>query len=250
MEQLIVSCRKSPENTTRFSESPFEAYDMAGKPVTLAEVWARLTGKTVCINVHGYRSPWNSITRASNELLMGHASVDSKYDACVMFAWPGSWAVAAGYMLATWRAKEAGERLRLFLEQLMGNASCTDIQAHSLGARVSLVALNTREPLGVGTLALTAGAVDQNALWNEFPAVLHQVNRVKIFYSVNDGVLKIAYRKVPWNWRSPALGFAGPYPTGANHPMAEKIQQYDYSEICLGHSDYRDLPKFYKDLNA
>lgn len=250
MEQLIVSCRKDRFNTTKFSDAPFEAFDMAGNPVALSEVWARLTGKTLSLNVHGYRSPWDSVTRAANELLMGHASARSKYDACVMFAWPGSWAVATGYVLATWRAKEAGERLRLFLEALQGQTEVTDIQAHSLGARVSLMALNTREPLSVGTLALTAAAVDCNALWDEFSEAVRQVGRVKVFYSGHDGVLKRAYRKVPWNWTSPALGCVGPYPSGVNHPMAHKIQQYDYTEICKGHSDYRDLPQFYKDLNA
>lgn len=249
MEQLIVSCRRDRDNTTAFSDAPFEAYNMLGAPVPMNEVWERLDHKHVCVNVHGYKSPWTAVTRASNELLMGHASAGSKYDACVMFAWPGSWAVATGYVMATWRAGEAGERLRLFLEQLMFHARGVDVQAHSLGARVSLVALNTCEALGVGTLALTAGAVDRNALWEEFPDVLRQVRKVKVFYSANDAVLKRAYRQVPWNWFTPALGYAGPFPVGGNHPLAHKLEVYDYTNVALGHSDYRDIPQFYVDLN-
>lgn len=250
MEQIIVSCRKTPENTTSFLEAPYEARALDGTPISADELWTRLRSKHVCVNVHGYKSPWSSVIRASNELLMGHASVRSRYDACVMFAWPGSWAVATGYVMATWRAKEAGERLQLFLEQLQMHANTTDVQAHSLGARVSLNALSAPVQLGVGTLALTAAAVDRNALWDEFAVVLRQVARIKVFFSKNDEVLKRAYRKVPWNWFSPALGYAGPFPLDATHPAAPKITVYDYTGVALGHSEYRDLPRFYRDLNA
>lgn len=249
MDQIIVSCRKAPENTTAFTSVPFEAFDMDTKPLDLETVWDTLAGKRVCVNVHGYKSPWASVLRASNELLMGHASARSKYDACVMFAWPGSWAVATGYLLATHRAKEAGDRFRLFLEQLNFNSAAhIDIQAHSLGARVSLTALNHYEPLA-NTLALCAAAVDTTALWDEFARVPRILRRVKVFYSQDDAVLGRAYRKVPWNWFSPALGFAGPHPPPDSHPMGHKIQAYNYTGIALGHSDYRDLPRFYRDLN-
>jgi pimeloyl-ACP methyl ester carboxylesterase len=249
MEQLIFSCRENPENTTRFSTAPFQVYDMHGKPVEHREAWDRLAHKYVSVNVHGYKSPWSSVTKASNELLMGHRSVGAKYDACVMWAWPGSWSVALGYVMATKRAKEAGERLRLMLDQLQFHAAGVDLQAHSLGARVSLVALDHHEPL-VGTLALCAAAVDATALWDEFSNVPKQVKRVKVFHSKDDDVLKKAYRKVPWNWFSPALGYCGPVPPGEAHPAAHRIKAYDYTGVALGHSEYRDLPRFYQDLNA
>lgn len=250
MEQLIVSCRKAPGCTTKHCGGPLEVYDMHGQRVTMADMWRRLAHKNVCVNVHGYRSPWQSVLTASNEILMGHKSVDSKYDACVMFAWPGSWAIASGYILSTWRTRESGLRFQLFLEQLMPLAASVDIQTHSLGARVALNALKNAGPLGIGTLALCAPAVDATALWDEFAVVTRNVRRVKVFYSGNDSVLANAYRKVPWNWFSPALGLVGPMPPGEDHPLWDKIQAYDYTGIALGHSAYRDLPKFYMDLNA
>lgn len=249
MEQLIFSCRKAPENTTGFAAGPFDVFGMDTKPVDLAKAWDMLAGKRVCVNVHGYKSPWGSVLTASNEILMGHASVGAKYDVCVMFAWPGSWAVASGYVLATYRAAEAGLRFRLFLEQLQEYGPLrVDVQAHSLGARVSLVALNTPEILA-NTLALCAGAVDSTALWDEFSTVPRTLRRVKVFHSKNDEVLKRAYRQVPWNWFSPALGYAGPTPAVQLHPMGHKIQVYDYTGIALSHSAYRDIPRFYRDLN-
>ncbi|WP_018609501.1 DUF726 domain-containing protein [Uliginosibacterium gangwonense] len=167
-----------------------------------------ITGKNICILVHGYNNEFFEVCDAYQIMETEiHTNLPNTYDEVIGYTWPGG-----DHKLEWWdaksRANAVARRFRQLLETLQNN-STIDIISHSLGARVSLKALKEASTTLVRNYYCMAGAVDNECLeYNEefFPA-LNSAGRIFVMHSARDEVLAAAYRAAELD---NAIGLFGP----------------------------------------
>lgn len=254
---IYVSCRRDFTSDHRFSERNIvREYSgtIAGPSVELTsdELAARAEGKHVVVLVHGYRNPIKTVdtayrqvvkTLADRGLLTGpEDGLQEQYGLAIGFAWPGFRTRVLGFVAARPSANRAGGYLRDLLEVLRRTARTTDVQTHSLGARVALQGLSTQDTLWVDNLMMTAPAVDNECLEpnEEFHEALASCARVFVYHSRNDAVLKV-YSAIA---ADRALGAKGP----ENKPVILDECPNVYVVDCAvvkHHSDYRKETRYF-----
>jgi hypothetical protein len=190
--------------------------DYAG--LALSELVASVQGRHVLIATHGFNvnradgiaclSNWGSI------LQLPPAS------AFVGLLWPGDsvWAHGLDYGVEARVADEAGVMIAGFVDANFATAASVSFASHSLGARVILSTISNMS-LPVRQVTIMAGAVDDNALTNEFAAAAGKIGKISVLSSAKDEVLRWAFPignlasgiiAVGHPWWHAALGHAGP----------------------------------------
>lgn len=107
--------------------------------------------------------------------------------------WPGdSWLPLVNYPFEGATANDCGKRLGRFCNLSLPRAGNISMLSHSLGARVALTAAEMMQKK-VDRICLTAAAVNNDALENEFSAALKNTTTIANLASLGDWVLKIAF---------------------------------------------------------
>jgi hypothetical protein len=152
----------------------------------------RVRGHDLVVATHGFNvsgdaglqslGAWESLCQ------MGSGAVyvavlwpgDSRFIPVIDYPVEGSVAVASGKLLAA------------FLNQYAGGASTISFVSHSLGARVLLETVRWLKPQ-VHRALIMAGAIEDDALTNEYRDVLPKIDRIMTLSSESDWVLQYAF---------------------------------------------------------
>ena len=208
-----------------------------------------LSGKKVLILVHGYNNDqieiydaYNSIEQTISTLLPG------KYDYIIGYAWPGgdsgkSW----------WYAKKKAEGAAQLFGELLNSLSCSaiDVMSHSLGAAVTLGALlQGQSKKLIRNYFCTAPAVDNESLepGRKYHNSLSVLDKIFIFHSVEDDVLRKLYTAAEWDH---ALGLRGP--EHRNFVLTrdgDGVFVANCKRVVKHHSDYKKCLPLYQYMQS
>jgi hypothetical protein len=183
-----------------------------------AAVRGLVAGRDVLFAVHGFATDQVYGMRMFSRL---NAQLALPSSSSVFFGvlWPGdSWLPFVDYPFEGSFAMDAGTRLARYINIWMGAARSISFVSHSLGARVVLQTvtdLNRKTRLA----CLTAAAVNQSCLAEEYAAAIGAIETIAILASREDKVLQLAYP--PGDaiadtldhdhpYFEPALGYDGP----------------------------------------
>jgi esterase/lipase superfamily enzyme len=253
----VVSCRRdfnsprwfAPANQLRNYTNPKDP--KAWKETHFDDLFAAAEGKHVLLLVHGYRNPLDNVLKSYWELTAGleKAGLNSHphYGLIVGFAWPG-FQTAPGYFPAVGNANRSAGFLRQIARELARFAHSVDVQAHSLGARVALQALNAGDELYLDNLLLIAPAVDNHSLEpnNEFAPALDNCNKCCVYHSKFDRTLKFAYRLGDvFTGFNKALGLEGPANRKKTIEECPNVFVIDSSGPVKSHGGYRSARAYY-----
>lgn len=245
---LLVSCRANFDDTDTFGGQDLQIRDYPAltclsqfTALPSDDLWAAVHQKHVLVLVHGFNNTLADVAGAYGDLesrmracgLLGPGG----YDLIVGFLWPG-FKGDLGFFRAIPSANRAAAYLRDLLTTLNASAHTVDLQTHSLGARVGLQALSFRPEVFVDNLLLTAPAVDDEVLEpkREFTAALQSCNRCWVYHSVNDPVLKTAYRLAELDC---ALGWHGPQDPPIIAAQCPDVFLVDCAAVVTTHGGYR-----------
>jgi esterase/lipase superfamily enzyme len=205
-----------------------------------------LYGKDVVVNVHGYKSDEYRVEKSFNTLSYNYPEFGVKARQ-IGFWWPASWSSSFGFITANMRVARASKYLTTLLRELRAARCRVVLQGHSLGCKVIIGAVEQMRTFGVcdniGGAILTAPAIPNNYFETlDIPASVWK-GLYKVFYSKQDPVLRIPYRLVPGNWKTPAMGLTGP------STFSQNVMGVSCNESVVAHSGYRDLPLMYHAVN-
>lgn len=198
-------------------------------------------GRDVLFGVHGFNVNMDYGTRMMARLEPRLCLTTS--DVFFGVLWPGnSWLPGVDYPFEGDFAIDSGNKLATFCNIWLAGARSISFLSHSLGARVVLQAL-TRLQRKARSVCLTAAAVNQGALAEEYAAAAGNALAISVLASHEDTVLKLAYP--PGDaisnalhhdhpYFEPALGYDGPPPPP---PQVSPPWQISDSEN-YDHGDY------------
>ena len=252
---IIISSRKNFWESISFSnKDAIRNIDLPntsnpGTAMSDAEFAAAITGKKLLLLIHGFnnkeeaiRSAYNTIEKnmAANGLLGPGAA----YDMIIGYAWPGG-DVALSYSFAKKRAEKAAPRVQKMLLSMAAIALATDVNTHSLGARVGLQGLKGVPGKHIRGLYLMAPAVDDESVENgeKFYSSTQACQQVYVFHSKFDPVLKTWF---PLGDFDNALGLNGPEDPAAIIKHSQNVKVVNCKNVIKSHGGYKDEPKFYQ----
>ncbi len=255
----VVSCRRGfdsdqftgAENRYRNYTNPTDA--SAFTDMTLTDLLAKAKDKHVCVLVHGFHNQMENVMKAYWEIVVRMNSTGvvgpDGYGLIIGFTWPGM-ATSLGYFTAMLSAKRAGPYLLDLVNQLRGEAHSVDVQTHSLGARVALVAMKNPKKVFVDNLILSAPAVDNHLLEPDqdfFPA-MESCNRCMVYQSKQDSVLGGAYPLADIaDGVHKALGRGGPRNKTITLAQTPNVYVVDCTtRVGKDHSGYRKTDEYFK----
>jgi len=176
-------------------------------------------GRDVLFGVHGFNVNMDDGTRAMARLepFLGLKQTDLFFGVL----WPGdSWLPVVDYPIEGDFAMDTGNRLAAFCNIWLSGANSISFLSHSLGARVVLQAVAGLQKKA-RSVCLTAAAVNQAALAEEYAAAANNASAISVLASHSDNVLKLAYPpgdaisntlNYDHPYFEPALGYDGPPP--------------------------------------
>ena len=202
--------------------------DPALLPLEDAALRGLVAGRDVLFAVHGFATEQLYGTRMFARLNAQLALTLPPSAVFIGVLWPGdSWLPFVDYPFEGSFAMETGNRLAHYINTWMGLANSVSFLSHSLGARVVLqtVPLLSRK---AKLLCLTAAAVNQGCLAEEYAAAVSKDTAITALASREDHVLELAYP--PGDaaadtlihdhpYLEPALGYAGPPPGMRPQPI-------------------------------
>lgn len=242
---LICNLRKDLESTTTFSAVPYWHRLDSDDPVDIFSVRDALAGKRVCVFSHGF-----NVGDAGDAYARMKTHLSDVYDEFVGLYWPGA-TLKFGFWFANMRANKAGHLLASSLKTaLNGTGSTSDIEGHSLGCRVALIAARTYGKFRNVILAAPAVNDEVFDVGEEFYDLCHdQVDldeepRILIAYSKQDDVLKNAYQ---WAMFSKALGLLGP--TNQDR-LPKNLRLIPLHHVIEAHGDYKRRAAFFSEWKA
>jgi hypothetical protein len=153
---------------------------------------ARVRGRDLVVATHGFNvsgdagvqslGDWEPLCQiAPSAVYVGVLwPGDSRFVPVIDYPIEGSVAVASGKLLAD------------FLNRYAGGAGTISLVSHSLGARVLLETVRHLD-LHVHRALIMAGAIEDDALTNEYRDVLPKIDRVMTLSSESDWVLQYAF---------------------------------------------------------
>lgn len=151
------------------------------------------------------------------------------------------WNSTTTWTAAKWRADDAGETLAAWLDANAETYDSLTIVAHSLGARVTLTALNEVTEATVDSVALLGGAVDPETVCNEYKTGIESNVDGGVFnyHSGDDTIVCNIYALREW---TSAVGCDGKdcsggwFSSGTEPP--ENYTGVDVTGQVLGHCYY------------
>jgi Alpha/beta hydrolase of unknown function (DUF900) len=207
-----------------------------------AAVRGLVAGRDVLFAVHGFATDQlygtRMFARLNERLALPASSV------FIGVLWPGdSWLPFVDYPIEGSVSMDTGNRLAGYCNTWLGAANSFSFVSHSLGARVvlqTLAGLNRKAKLA----CLTAAAVNQSCLAEEYAAARRNVETMTLLTSRKDQVLELAYP--PGDlvadtfvhdhpYLEPALGYDGPS-VGENPLVAWPWRICDVE--AYNHGDY------------
>lgn len=250
---LVVSSREDFYDPFDLSEDElFADIDypefLTGTDTTRDAFLRQVSGKRILILIHGYRNQGDAIAKSYGKVeaelrrrgLLG--SGPGQYERVVGYLWPGGWA-RVGFPISVLRANKSGRRLRGLLEQLAVVGATVDLQTHSLGARVALEALD-RQTVRIANLHLAAPAVDNECIQQreEYQEACESCDRVYVFHSLQDSVLRVTYRIGDFPEFDEALGAKGP---DEPDKLLDNTFVVDCRDVVFDHGGYRDSAEYF-----
>jgi esterase/lipase superfamily enzyme len=254
---ILVSCRRDFTDAEKFGAGLLvrdykldatekKAPELAAE-LTLEQLADAVRSKHALILVHGYNNPFDNVAGAYAQVerkLKQHGLIGGgKYEAVLGFLWPG-FDFFLEFKLAVKSANQTAPFLGDLLKLVNTNALSTDVQTHSLGARVALHTLKTVKPLWVDNLLLLAAAVNDESIApkQEFHKSMDQASRGFVMWSRSDkALLGFLFSEA-----SRALGRWGP--SNKKKLAAENPNLYSVngSPQKLDHGDYKSNDEVYK----
>lgn len=247
---IIVSSRDNFNDPDKISTTGHMAREVdfannTENPVDITTLSEAVHNMKVLILVHGYNNEqyevfdaYQIIEQKINEL------TPDVYDLIIGYSWPGG-DKSIEWWQAKSRANSVARMFRFFVEELSLSAQTIDIMSHSLGARVALKALKESQHQDiVRNYYCTAPAVDNECLEvnEEFYDAVSSCNRLFVFHSSKDGVLRISYEAAE---RDRALGLYGPEDKDYISTKARKIYVINCKKYVSKHGGYKRADKIY-----
>ena len=249
---ILISCRRDFDSNIRFADdleirdypnlSSLESFTTLDAEQLLEAV----DGQHVLVLVHGFRNPFKNVAPAYGKLeteLAANGMIGAAgYGLVLGFLWPG-FQTPLGFFPAVPWANRSASYLRNLLQSLAGSARTIDVQAHSLGARVTLQAAAFQDELWIDNLMMIAPAVDNECLEpkKEFHDALDSCRRCFVYHSGKDKVLKIGYRI---GGLDRALGLSGPENPDVIRKKCPQVFVVDCKAVVSEHSGYRDAKEY------
>ncbi len=255
---IIISTRKDFDDPSELSRDDYEAReidlstDRAKRTLSSKQLNDDLRGKRILLLVHGYN---NEQFEVFDAFAMIEAritqQVDGAYDRVVGYSWPGGGRTTEWFGAKS-RANAVARKFRRLLETLGTTTAALDIMSHSLGARVTLKALKETDRRDlIRNYYCTAPAVDNECLepGEEFFHALSACERLFVFHSTKDGVLRTAYRGAEWD---SALGLNGPEDWSyiTRSPFARGVYVANCKKIVDHHGGYKRADALYNYIHA
>jgi esterase/lipase superfamily enzyme len=249
---ILISCRKNFDSNIQFSEdvevrdypdlADLESFTVLAQD----DVIEAVRGQHIALLVHGFRNPFRNVAPAyakvEKELAKNGLVGAAGYGVVLGFLWPG-FQTPIGFFAAVPYANRAAGYFRNVLQGLASSARTIDVQAHSLGARVTLQAAAFKDELWIDNLMMIAPAVDNECLEpkKEFNDALDSCRRCFVYYSGKDRVLKIGYRI---GQLDRALGLSGPENPEVIERDCKQVFVVDCSDVVSDHSGYRGAKEY------
>jgi pimeloyl-ACP methyl ester carboxylesterase len=220
--------------------------DSEKRDISLETLLDEITGKKICLLVHGYNNEHEEV-RDAYEIIEKNLNgvLPGVYDAVIGYSWPGGDS-AFEWWSAKRRSNAVGRRFRLLLEQLSSRASI-DIISHSLGARVALKALKEASLPLIRHYYCMAAAVDNESLETdqEFNLSLNAVERLFVLHSIRDEVLASAYSTAELDT---ALGLFGPEDVRQVDQVLTNVFVANCKHVVSTHGAYKRSEQVYQYL--
>lgn len=247
---IIISSRKDFSNPDQLSESGhlIREVDLASDTVTAVldfrDLLRLVDGKRLLLLVHGYNNEQYEVFE-SYQVIEQQAMVHlaDAYDLVLGYSWPGG-----DQKLDWWQAKRRANAVarlfRFLLDSLVGKASAVDVMSHSLGARVTLKALKGSPGRLVRNYFCTAPAVDNECLEGneEFADAIPSCDRLYIFHSSRDEVLRFAYAA---SEQDLALGLYGPEDKTYIEVITQTVFVANCKKVVGNHGGYKNAAAVY-----
>jgi len=223
----------------------------ASQSVSVTDISRAVLGKHLVFAAHGFNVSWLD----GQQKLSNWGSLLQLDDSWLFMGilWPGnsSWLGPLCYPGEGRHAVQSGDLLAHFIaENLLGCASVSFI-SHSLGARQILQTVTTLRQLApsapVRHAILMAGAVNHDALTNEYADAAEAIENIALLTSLEDEVLAAAFPignvfegiiDAGHPWFQSALGRSGPktIPPGKNIPGYQVPDNWKF-----GHGSYLNI---------
>lgn len=235
----LMSDRASFWDADKISDQTAFMLDSNPKRTTLNS--KEIKGKNVLLLVHGYNngpeealSTYRLVNLHVSALKNSHQA--NLYDLVIGYLWPGDDSPLE-YYDAKLHVLRLAKVMRSHLQFLSGSAARVDVLAHSMGNRLIFEALNDHSNGGkklVHNLYSLAAAVDDESIEKneKYYRATQNCEKIFVFYSRRDGVLKWDYRLAEGD---NALGYEG-----AEDPkmLPENVQLINYTNLIGQHSQY------------
>jgi len=249
---IIVSARKDFGNPDQLlptghliKEIDFGRNAVIAPDIEVGQLTQQLAGKRVLMLVHGYNNEQDEVHDAYQIIEEKIADkLPDVYDLVLGYSWPG------GDKRIEWwtgkhRANSVARRFRFLIELFAGRAAKLDLMSHSLGARVVLKALKECDQKDlVRNFWCTAPAVDHECLEpdKEFSRALPSCERIFVFHSARDDVLRLAFFTAE---REPALGLFGPEDRQWVSSRAKRVFVANCKHCVDHHGGYKHTNRLY-----
>lgn len=204
---IIISARKDFDDPERLAEDhQIKEIDLtkekkSGSPIKITK--NEVSEKNILILIHGYNNERDEVYDAYQIIEKNiNSHIPNRYDMIVGYSWPGGddW---HDWWKSKSRANGVARKFRFLLESLHGLNASVDLMSHSLGARVCLKALKETDANDalVKNYYCMAPAVDNECLEpdEEFHDALNACERLFVFHSARDKVLKVSYFMAEWD---------------------------------------------------
>jgi len=246
---LMISSRKSFWSSTRLSDTD-EIRDVGldddslGRRVAEGRFLDRLRNRRVHLLIHGYNNEEDDVVRAYGIVLrqmtaLGFIGRGKPYDMLLGYTWPGG-RLRASFPVAKARAGAVAPRVARWLAKIVAVARAVDINTHSLGARVALLAL-AEGGVRVRHQFHLASAVDDESIEfgrRYYPAT-QACDRFYVFHSKHDQVLRVGYRLGDLPEFDAALGWGGPEDSASILAHSPNVRVVNCKQVIDAHGAYK-----------
>ena len=211
---ILISARKNFWSDTKLAvldkiKNVDLRSDEESKDMTENDFFLNISKKRILVLVHGYNNEPEDVHNAYAIIDNNIANWTAKqYDQVIGYIWPGG-DDPFDYLAAKTRANALARRFGIWLQKMKDNDVTVDVMGHSMGVRVILKALKTRDQKVARNVFAMAAAVDNESIQKneEFFISTQRCYRMFIFHSKHDSILGYLYRLAEFDR---ALGHVGP----------------------------------------
>lgn len=253
---LMISARKDFWSSTELSDADEIRQvnlkdDSLGDPISKDQLPGLVDDKKVLVLIHGYNNEEDDVCRAYDIIegnvtsLLRNDDGSPIYDLIIGYTWPGG-DDGLDYFAAKKRASAVSPRVNRWIDALRRAGASIDVMGHSMGCRVSLLALQGKllMPQMVRNLYLTAAAVDNESVekGEEYSESAAACQKLYVFHSKNDTVLNVSYRTAELD---EALGYSGPEDPADIIENSPNVKVINCKNVVFKHGGYKSCAGMY-----